>query len=274
MSRIDGRQPCAALARRALLARLGMLGAWGAAGAWPRAALALGDPAEPLCGRAPPPPYPAADQRVVVQTWVAGGRRDGPPPDCSGLSTTDVELLLLLTASYRSAGDLNQQLARFGAVSRLKGMQYWSFSDRRRQTLIPEAHAVQSLASLQPRADFSVAELKSGAPLSFVHNDNRTSALVPYQMRLLRHGADGFTLRVENIGEIAMFGLTLVASHEMQWTVTVERLSAGLWGYRGMLALHRLRLGGVDQHRLSNLSRAAAMFDLVAGRQTDVEPYR
>ncbi len=254
--------------RRALLALLG------AAGALPRRALAWGDPAEPLCGAAPPPAYPAPEQPPVLQTWLAGGRHDGPLPDCSGLPTTDVELLLRLTASYHAVGDLNHQLARFGAVSRFKGMQYWSFSDRRRQTLVPEAHAVHSLASLQPRADFSAAELKSGAALSFVQNDNRTAALVPYQMRLLRHGADSFTLRIENAGDIAMLGLTLVASREMQWTVTVERLSPGHWGYRGLLALQRLRLGSAEQHRLSNLSRAAAMFDLMAGRQTEVEPYR
>jgi hypothetical protein len=33
-------------------------------------------------------------------------------------------------------------------------------------------------------------------------------------------------------------------------------------------------MGGAEQHRLSNLARSVAMFDHLAGRQTDIEPYR
>ena len=56
--------------------------------------------------------------------------------------------------------------------------------------------------------------------------------------------------------------------------MSVQRLGAGLWGYRSLLGLRRLRMGRAGQHRLSNLSRALAMFDLWAGRQTDAERYR
>ncbi len=230
--------------------------------------------AAPICGQGPPPAYPAPDQPVIVESWLAGGRRDGPPPDCGGLASTDFELLVRLTASYASGDDLDQQLVRFGAVSQLRGMRYWSFSDHRRQTLIHDAYAVQGIGTPRARPDFSPAELKSGAELAFLHNDNRSGQMVPYRMRLLRHGADGFVLRVENAGDISMWGMTLVASREMQWAVSVERLGPGRWGYRSLLGLHSLRMGSAQQHRLSNLSRAVAMFDLVSGRQTEVEPYR
>ena len=54
----------------------------------------------------------------------------------------------------------------------------------------------------------------------------------------------------------------------------IERLGSGRWGYRSLLAQRRLRLGRNEQHRLSNLARSVAMFDLRAGRQTEIEAYR
>lgn len=60
----------------------------------------------------------------------------------------------------------------------------------------------------------------------------------------------------------------------MQWTVALEPLGAGVWGYRSLQGIGHLGIGGAEQHRLSNLSRCVAMFDHFAGRQTDVEAYR
>jgi hypothetical protein len=234
--------------------------------------MAAPDPS--LCGSAPAPAYPPPERPAIVQTWLVDGRQDGPLPDCDGLPARDFELLVRLTASYNAPGELADQLLRFGAVSRLRGAHYWSFSDRQRQMLFKEAYAVDSPASTQPRADFSLAELRAGAELYFVHSDNRSSKLVPYGLQVVQQRPDGFRVHYENVGDIRLYGMTLVAAREMQWSVSLERLGPGRWGYRSLLGQRRLRLGRNEQHRLSNLSRSVAMFDLLAGRQTDIEPYR
>ena len=227
-----------------------------------------------LCGAAPPPAYPPADKPALVQSWLQDGHQDGPLPDCRGLRDQDFELLVRLTGSYASPGDLDAQLARVGAVSLLKGATYWSFSDRKRLVLFHEAFAVDAAGSLRPRADFSAAELRSGAELHFVHSDNRSSKLSPYSLRLVQATPEGFQVQVENTTDMRYLGLVLVAVREMQWSFSIERLGPGRWGYRSLLGMRHLHLGRAEQHRLSNLSRSVAMFDLLAGRHTEIEQYR
>lgn len=227
-----------------------------------------------LCGQAPWPAYPGPDQPPAVQTWLGGAAPLGTGPDCSGLGLSQPELLVRLTGSCHRHVDLAEELRRFGRVSRLEGLAYWSFTDRKREVLIPHAHAVTDAAASQARAEFSLDELRSGQPLYFVHDDNRSHKQVIYSMRLQQSMDDRFSLHFENTSAMSMMGLTLLAPHELQWLVSVQRLGAGLWGYRSLLGLRRLRMGRAGQHRLSNLSRALAMFDLWAGRQTDAERYR
>ncbi|OYV02372.1 MAG: hypothetical protein CFE45_00595 [Burkholderiales bacterium PBB5] len=239
----------------------------------PGNARAWGDPVS-VCGHAPPPAYPPPDRPAVVQSWVSGGHQDGPLPDCGAMRQRDLELLVRVTASFVGQADIDEQLAHFGRVSALKGMQYWSFTDRRRQLLIRDSFAVDLANSVKPRPDYMASELRRGEELFFVHSDNRSSALVPFALRLVAHSADGFSVRIENVADIRFMGFTVVAAREMQWLVSLERLGANRWGYRGQLGLHRLRMGRAEQHRLSNLSRAVAMYDLLAGSQTEIEQYR
>jgi hypothetical protein len=226
------------------------------------------------CGSAPPPPYPAVDKPALVHCWLEDHRQDGPWPDCAGLRTRDFELMVRVTASFAAPGDVNDMLARFGAVSQLKNAQYWSFTDRKRQSLIREAYAIDAPATARPRPDFSADELRSGAELFYAHSDNRSAKMVPYSLQLVHSSAEGFQVRIENAADIRYMGFSLVDARDMQWAVSVERLAPGHWGYRSLLGLRHLGMGRAEQHRLSNLSRAVGMFDLLAGRQTDIEGYR
>ncbi len=259
--------------RQALLNSLGAVWAVCAAGA-PMPSRAWGADPVPQCGKAAPPPFPPVDKPPLIQCWVSGGRQDGPLPDCSPLRLQDAVLVIRLSASYVAPGTLDDQLAHVGAVSMLKGMPYWSFTDKQRQPLIREAYAIESAESMKPRADFSVAELRRGQDVYFAHSDNRSSALVPFVMRLTQQDAQGFSMRVESLGDVKFMGLTVLAAHEIQWGVRIEHLGGNRFGYRSLLGLRRLRMGGVDRHRQSNLARAAAMFDLLSGRVTEIESYR
>lgn len=232
------------------------------------------EPASALCGTAQAPGYPAHDKPPIVQTWLMEGHRDGPTPDCSALQGREFELLVRLTASLAAPPDVDLMLARLGAVSAMKGATYWSFTDHKRLALFKEAYAVDSATNLQARADFSAQELRQGQELHYVHSDNRSSKLMPYGMRLVKATADSLQLHIENLGELRMLGMLMLAPRETQWSVTLERLGAGRWGYRSLLAQRRLRMGRNEQHRLSNLARGVAMFDLLAGRLTEIEAYR
>ena len=264
-------QPSSPCSRRRLACRLAGL----AAALWlPAASRAAPEADASLCGSAPHPAYPAVDQPALVQSWLPGHVRDGPGPDCSVLQGRDFELLVRLTASFNHPADQDGLLTRLGAVSALKGTTYWSFTDRKRQLLFKEAYAVDSAASVQPRPDFTATELRAGQELCFVHSDNRSAKLQHYGMRLVKISPDLLRLQVENLDELRMYGLLVASPRETQWSVTLERLGPSRWGYRSLLGQRRLRLGRNEQHRLSNLARSVAMFDLLAGRQTDIEGHR
>lgn len=240
-------------------------------GAWPGPA---GAAEASMCGSAPPPAYPPHDKPALVRSWLRGGRQDGPRPDCSGLRSQDVELLVQLSARFASSQDASAMLARLGMVSALKGMAYWSYTDRKRQLLVRESFAVDQPGAIKPRPDFSAAELRSGAVLHFAQSDNRAAALVPYSLQLLSAGPERLVLRVENLVDLRYMGLKVMGAHDMQWLMALEPLANGLWGYRSLLGVCQLGWGGAEQHRLSNLARSVAMFDHLTGRQTDIEPYR
>ena len=249
------------------------LGAWVAtAGLLPAAAGAA--PAQTLCGDAAFPPPPAADQPPLVQCWLRDGQRDGALPDCSGLQPRDFELLVRVNGAYKAAGDIDEQLIRLGAVSAQSGMTYWSFSDRRRQLLVLESHAVDNLERRQRRADFNAAELRSGVALFYLQTDNRSSEPSAFGMMLLRASAQSVTVRIENLSDIRMFGLLVMAPRDMQMVLTLKQQAPGLWSYRSLMGVRRLRMASDDQHRLSNLSRSVALFDHMAARYSPVEQYR
>lgn len=231
--------------------------------------------AEPsMCGSAPPPPYPAHDKPALVHSWLRGGHQDGALPDCNGLRNRDVELLVRVTARFTSTQDTAAMLGRLGMLSSLKGMAYWSYTEKKRQVLVRESFAVDQPGSMKPRVDFTTAEMRSGNTLFFAQSDNRAGTLVPYSLQVLSAGPERLVLRVENVGDLRYLGFKLVGAHDMQWVLALEPMGNGHWGYRSLLGLCHLGMGGAEQHRLSNLARSVAMFDHLTGRQTDIEPYR
>ena len=239
---------------------------------WSGTAAAWGQPLQ--CGQAPSPPFPPPEKPAIVQSWLQDGRQDGPLPDCGHLRGREFALLVRVTASWTAPGDVRDQLLRLGAVSAMKDMHYWSFSDRKRQPLVRDSFAVDGPASTKPRADFTLAELRSGAVLHYLQSDYRTSSLVLYSLQVLHSGNDSFTLRIENLGDVRFMGVTFVPARAMQWLLTVERLGPERWGYRSLLGVQQLGFGMAEKYRLSNLSRSVAMFDLLSGRQTEIESLR
>jgi hypothetical protein len=67
--------------------------------------------------------------------------------------------------SYRGGAD--GLLARFGAISASAGIQYWSVTEGGWRTLITHATALDGPDVTHPRADFTLAEMRSGHNLYF-----------------------------------------------------------------------------------------------------------
>ena len=136
-------------------------------------------PRAPCGGKPPFPDYAAPGASPNVKVWTSAAL--GLPwtsPGCTGWNAKSEGVLTAVAGAFRFAGSADDLLARFGAISTLTGLDYWSVTEGGRRTLIRDASALDGPASEHERADFSAAELKQGRDLYFTQSDNRSSGEV------------------------------------------------------------------------------------------------
>jgi hypothetical protein len=66
-------------------------------------------------------------------------------------------VLVALAGRFSYRGGVDGLLARFGAISALAGIQYWSVTEGGWRTLITHATALDGPDATRPRADFTLA---------------------------------------------------------------------------------------------------------------------
>jgi hypothetical protein len=99
----------------------------------------------PPCRGVLHPASPDLGAPPQVQVWNPG-ELPAPwrPPACTGSTTRDFKMLIALAGSFRHDGDAEALLGRFGAVSTLTEMRYWSVSDSAWRPLVTEATALSA----------------------------------------------------------------------------------------------------------------------------------
>ena len=116
---------------------------------------------------------------------------------------------MALAGQFRFDGNGEGLLARFGAISTLQGIHYWSVSDHQWRTLITHASALDSPDLTRQRADFTTAEMKRGRKFYFAHDDNRTSGEVIYRLRVQELTLDRLVVTTENVSPVRKLMLRL-----------------------------------------------------------------
>ena len=91
---------------------------------------------------------------------------------------------MALAAHFSHSSTSDALLQRFGAISTLKGLQYWSVTEGGWRTLITDAAALTGPDLDHRRPDFTLAEMRSGKKLYFAQSDNRGGGEVVYRMRV------------------------------------------------------------------------------------------
>ena len=72
------------------------------------------------------PPFPALRSQPTVALWRNIALAAG---DCFEVSNGPMDLVVVLSDRFRSAGGIEELAARVGAISAMKGMNYWSVTD-------------------------------------------------------------------------------------------------------------------------------------------------
>jgi len=174
-------------------------------------------------------------------------------------------MLIMVNGLVRHAGPAAGLMERFGAVSSLAGLSYWSVRDHRFQALIMYAHAVEERGGDRKRPDYAVSEMRPGQALFFVEQDNRSSSQVVYKMTVRELSDDRLVVEMENTSAAHMWFLTMYGAGDLHSTYILERIADDLWSYYSLTGVHEnalVRLQGEDREK-SYVNRALALFSFI-----------
>jgi hypothetical protein len=230
------------------------------------------DMPHPPCGASPEPSYsdPNAPPNLQVRKGSASDAA-WVPPGCTGWVEPGFRVLVALSASFRFDGDSEDLLARFGAVSALRGIRYWAASAKEWRVLITNSAALEGPSIKRRRPDFTVSEMKTGKALYFLQKDSVSSGPVVYRLRVLDlHPA--LVVEFENISPVRLFLFTLFHPGDLQFVYFLEARSLGLWGLYSLLRIGRGASSLSSGHQASYVSRMVAFYRHLAGIPTDQNP--
>lgn len=224
------------------------------------------------CGAGVPAPFPPFGDPPNALNWHhADLGADWSAPPCMGWAAERFTVLTAFAGTFKFGGTADDLLLRFGAYSAWRGIQYWSVTDKRWDTLIADSAALDGTSPSGRRADFTLGELKSGLDLYFLQQDNRSADAVVYRMKVDSIVPDRLIVTVENITPISLFIFTVFDAGDLKSTYIFERLSPAIWGF---YSLSGAREGAalIGNHDGSYLNRSLAIFRHLAGVPGNQEP--
>ena len=229
---------------------------------------------QPPCAIAGTPAYPPPDAAPTIVIWPGKELEQGKwrPPSCTGWSAeSHSRLIVTLTGSFHFDGSMSALLARVGAISALRSIQYWSTTEKKWGPLSNDASALTGPDAKSRRPDFLPSELVKGADLYYWEDDARTGPAI-YRLRVSESAPERFVISSDNVTPIRRFWFTLFKPGALQSVLIIERVAPGIFGAS---VLNRSGEGAsalTAGHESSYVNRAMALYRQLAGIKTDQEP--
>ncbi len=219
------------------------------------------------------PPYPEVDRPPVEKVWEKGDLGlVWRPPACTGWEEPGFLTLVVTVARFHFAGGRDALLRRIGAISSLKGIEYWSTTRQQWHTLILDAFALSAPTGDSRRDDFSPQEMADGRPLFFEQEDS-LSGKGTYEMRIRAASADRIVFDTSNLGTLRFMMLPVFHPREIQSIYFLDRDpqpgSKGIWRYYNVARIGQNASALASGHAASAINRAAAFYRHLAGLPTD-----
>ena len=224
-------------------------------------AFAAGAPApHPPCGNGDPIPAYGAPGDPVIASW---SKLEWAAPACLAWADPRYKFVIAV-AGCVEAPDAAELRRRLGAVSASRGLQYWSVTESAWRVLIKDAAALAG-ADGPRREDFAPTEVREGATLYFVEQDNRSDAPVTYAMHVLESKGDRIVVETENTTPIKALLVTLFPPGALRTAYLLTRIDSRTWGLYVVSAATERASGLVSIARSSYENRARALFAHFAG---------
>jgi len=225
-------------------------------------------------------PHPPCDSVSSFPVFAPPGRApnygvwaepDWTPPPCTRWTSKE-SVVVAVAGEFHFHGTTDDLLKRFGAISTLTKVKYWSVTENDWRTLLTSATALQGLDPADQRADFTATEMASGKDLFFTETDNRLGEPVIYRMRV-KVRAEGLVITIENVNSVRKFMLPLVSPGDLQSIHYLQRIAPETWTYYALARTAKPSLSafGVVRNE-SYLNRALALYSHFTN--TVVDPLR
>ena len=234
-------------------------------------AMASDKPGEPACLSGGVPPLyaplnaPPIAQAIRVPTGAA------PPAGASCFGKSDSAVWITVASIVQTSDSQTTFIERFGSISALLAVRYWSTTDQKWRPMVSAASAVASASSRLPRADYSLAELVTGEDRYYTMADTRSGRAFIYRLRLWQNQPTEVVLEVTNVDAIKQWGITLYAPGGLRTLYFLKKQSPGVWAYYSITrVLPNSFLA--EGHDKSYINRAVALYRHIVGLPTDAEP--
>jgi hypothetical protein len=221
------------------------------------------EPRPPCDGAAPYPAFPPVNAAPAPFVWSDRMLRNWPLPRCLEWSPQPAARTVALAGRFNNI-DFTSLLDRFGKVSELAKVNYWSVTDGQWEEIFPKAAPVRSVEMPIPRDDYSVDEVRNGNPLFF-----RVSGGV----------FDGTnTFQVAVAGEHRLVARLTPARdpNGFQYVIFLDHQADGYWSFyslaRGPNPGSWDPFGFVGDSGPRYVNRSVALYRFLAGIPTTREP--
>jgi hypothetical protein len=176
-----------------------------------------------------------------------------------------------VTSVVSAAQNTNALIERFGAISELLTVQYWSATDHKWRPLVSSAWATSGATSDQPRGDYSPAELTIGTDRFYRITDSRSRRTTTFRLRLLEAERGRVVVETSNVDPIKQWGITLYAADGLDTFYFLEQRSLGVWAYYSITRVLPASFL-IGEHEKSYINRAIALYRHYMRLPTDAEP--
>jgi len=212
------------------------------------------------------PPYADPGASPSIRAWSGPAASRWIPPACLGWPGEQrFRLLIGIAGQVRRDGDVERFLDRAGAISRLRGLSYWSISDQAWRVLVTDAAALDGPDPARRCADFSADELKAGQERFFLQADRRIPRPVVYRLRVLERGPDRVAIETANVSAIRALFVTLFPPGSLRATWFLTRAAPGVWSVYGLSGTGESASVLAPHHEASYVNRAVALYGFLTG---------
>ena len=122
------------------------------------------------------------------------------------------------------------------------------------------------------RPDFAPGELRAGAKLFTLYDDDDRTGPVIFGTEIREAGPDGFVTVARNVTDLRLMWVSIAGPGDLSSMTSVHRVGPDTFDYYSLSAIALVRLAAAMMPDASHINRAVATYRYLAGIPGDHDP--